>query len=204
MLRTMAGGSQITARSAGFIAGLALCAVQASAQYSSYSPSYQGMSAWDRLEPVDPGLTDLGGLAQQTRLLSTVMHADHSCNLLYRAMSPSGPPLFARRDGGITAVFPRSEYAQTPWGEVALIPADTKFIIGEPSGHEASRLGLGAPPTQADPSHGLRLDTRLDARNDPQAEARRSFLLRDGEKPAHRVGVRALLERAAARERAGY
>ena len=37
---------------------------------------------------------------------------------------------YARQDGGITAVFPRSVYANTARGQVAQIPPDTVFVIG--------------------------------------------------------------------------
>jgi len=161
-----------------------------------YSPEYRAGSAWDRLEPIDPGAADLGPLGLQARVLPTPLRLDQNFGMLYRAMAPDGSAIFARRDGGITAVFPRSAYVGTPMGDLPLIPPDTRFIIGEPGLASSTALGIGpGEGPSGDPSNGLRLDGRMD----PGAPAQPAFPERER---SARVGIRALLERAARRERA--
>jgi hypothetical protein len=158
--------------------------------------------AFDGLERVEPGVSDMGPLGVEIRHPIHDMRMPLDFEALYRGVGANGTPWFARRDGGITAVFPRSWYVPTQYGEVSIIPPDTIFYIGDPPGLLASRLGLG-PPVRGvshDRSGGLRLDSRIDLR----------FGSADGpsEPPAPdvaatgaRVGVRRLLELAGRRER---
>jgi hypothetical protein len=179
---------------------------------SSYSPSYRmqyrGRSVWDGLEPVDPGASDVGHLGLQTRLVSMSLRDDRDFGILYRAVTADGEPVFARRDGGITALFPRSAYVDTPDGAIPLIPPDTRFIIGEPTTAFAQGLGLGSQAGRtADPSGGLRLDGRISDRavDDRFAHRRRTGSDRaDASASTPRRGMRALLSAAVANERRGH
>lgn len=179
---------------------IGICSAASGQAYLSgthpYSPDYLAGSAWDRLELIDPGIADQGPLGMQVRVLAVPLRQDSSFGLLYRAMAPDGSPMFARRDGGITAVFPRSAYVGTPMGDIPLIPPDTRFIIGEPGAATSFALGLDAIAPTRDPSGGLRLDGRI-----PQDEPRARETRNSNE--SVRVGTRALLERAVRRERAG-
>lgn len=177
---------------------------------SSYSPSYRGRSVWDGLEPVDPGASDVGHLGLQTRLVPMSLRDDRDFGILYRAVTADGEPVFARRDGGITALFPRSAYVDTPDGAIPLIPPDTRFIIGEPTAAFAQGLGLGsrAAGRIADPSGGLRLDGRI---SDRAVDARFAHRRRSGSDEVAgqsastpRRGMRALLSAAVANERRGH
>lgn len=179
---------------------------------SSYSPSYsmqyRGRSVWDGLEPVDPGASDVGHLGLQTRLVPMSLRDDRDFGILYRAVTADGEPVFARRDGGITALFPRSAYVDTPEGSIPLIPPDTRFIIGEPTAAFAQGLGLGSQAARriADPSGGLRLDGRISDRagDDRFVHRRRSGSDQaDDSASTPRRGMRALLSAAVANERRG-
>lgn len=174
----------------------------ASGQLGAYSPDYLSGSAWNRMQPVDPGTADLGPLGIQTRLLSKNLRQDRDFGILYRGLAPDGSSWFARRDAGITAVFPRSAYAPSADGDVALIPPDTTFIIGEPASGYSDRLGL-SPVVRAfrDASNGLRIDGRLESRMDPTRQTVRPWLEHTSPRSPKR-GVRALLRAAGERERA--
>lgn len=172
---------------------------------SAYSPAYREGSAWDGLERIDPGSADLGPLGLQTRVLPTPLRDDRDFGLLYRAFTPGGDPVFARRDGGITAIFPRSAYVGTPSGEIPLIPPDTRFIIGEPASAFSRGIGLlGASFSSfADPSQGLRIDARIDCRVPETQDSGRlggRADRREAERSPRR-GVGALLRHAAQNQR---
>lgn len=168
-----------------------------------YSPAYLEGSAWDRLELIDPGTADLGPLSRNTRVLAVPLERQHGFGLLYRAVMPDGQQMFARRDSGITALFPRSFYMDGPGGEVSLIPADTRFIIGEPAASFATHLGLDRSRRNTrDPSGGLQIDGRLDSNMSRQANGGRDWA-RPARDASPQRGVAALLQAAARRERAG-
>ena len=175
----------------------------ASAQFGLYSPDYLNGSAWDRMRPIDPGSADLGPLGIPSRLLSRNLRQDRDFSILYQGFAADGSSWFARRDAGITAVFPRSSYSPGANGDIALIPPDTKFIICEPASGYADILGLSKPPAgiYIDPSHGLRIDGRLESLIDPTRDPTRPWL--EHRSPASpRKGMRALLINAGNRDRA--
>lgn len=169
-----------------------MCAAQESAD-----------SVWDAMRRVEPGRSDLGRLAVESRIEPVEMRLTEGFETLWRGAGRDGQMWFARRDGGVTAVFDRSDYVQTEFGQMPLIPAGTTFVIGEPDSILASRLGLGpvgAVPGRAgmfvhDPSGGLRISTRSEEADEvPRARA---------VDPADRRGVFGLLRRAASREKSG-
>lgn len=171
-------------------------------QSAGYSPAYLAGSAWDRLEPIDPGTADVGPLGLQTRVLPNQMHCDRDFSLLYRAFAPNGDPVFARREAGVTALFSRSAYFGTPSGDVAMIPPGTRFIIGEPAAAFSQSIGLlGEPVVFTDPSHGLRIDGRLRSRADDAWHSGSDAARADDPGATPRRGVAELLRRAARNER---
>ena len=166
---------------------------------SGYSPAYGRESIWNRLEPIDPGTSDVGHLGLQTRVLNRHMLTDHDCGLLYRAMTETGSAVFARRDAGVTALFPRSAYAETSIGDFSLIPPGTTFVIGEPAAAFSQSMGLLGPRVSlVDPSGGLRMDSRLGS-GAGSASAASDWGRNEAETP--RRGVGALLRAAARNER---
>lgn len=166
---------------------------------SGYSPAYGRESIWNRLEPIDPGTADVGHLGLQTRVLNRHMLVDRDCGLLYRAMTESGSAVFARRDAGITALFPRSAYHETSAGDFSLIPPGTTFVIGEPAAAFSQRMGLlQTSGTLVDPSRGLRMDGRLDTHADADGGVS-DWGQRGAESP--RRGIAELLRSAGENER---
>lgn len=178
------------------LAAAAGCAGIARAQ------SAGGRGAFDGLERVEPGISDLGPLGVEVRQPLVDLRMPLDFEALYRGVGVDGTPWFARRDAGITAVFPRSWYVLTRYGEVSVIPPDTTFYIGDPPGQLASRLGLGAPwrGSSVDRSGGLRLDSRIDLRLGSADDPRVPRAPEEAAKGA-RVGVRRLLEQAGRWER---
>lgn len=165
---------------------------------SGYSPVYERESIWNRLEPVDPGIADRGHLGLQTRVLPRPIFVEYDSGLLFRAFTSDGSAIFARRDAGITALFPRSAYAETPLGDFALIPPGTTFVIGEPASSYATGLGLLNPDRHVgDHSGGLRIDGRVDAR--ASGDGRSRSRAEGGASP--RRGMAALLRHAGRNER---
>lgn len=104
-------------------------------------------------QPVQPGRADVSPLAWSLQYVQPSLQSPSGFDRVYRLRSPSDlyaraateGGLFARASGGITAVFPVSQYVQTPRGEQPVIPAGTIFVLGDPA-----RL-LAAPPRQQAP-----------------------------------------------------
>ena len=74
---------------------------------------------------------------------------------LYRMTGQHGD-LFARRNGALTAVFPRSDYVRGRDGVVSVVPPNTVYVIGEPPAWLLRQFGLD------DGYEELTLPTRLD------------------------------------------
>lgn len=163
-------------------------------------------SPWSTLRPIEPGRSDLGPLGIGTRIMPSDLRGPRDFEILYEGRGRDGQQWFARRDAGITAVFPRSVYV--PFGplDVPVIPPDTTFIIGDPTPEYAASLGIGPVPgayPPPDASGGLRIDSRLapplmDQRLDTPAPGHHT---RPEPPDTPRVGIAALLRRAAQGER---
>lgn len=80
------------------------------------------------LTPVDQGTADLGELNTSSRLIPVDLRQPQNFDRLYRA--PDGSGRLMRVSGGLSAVFPRSEYAVGPGFILPVIPAGTEFFIG--------------------------------------------------------------------------
>ena len=82
--------------------------------------------------------------------------------------------VFARRQGALTAVFPRSSYVRTESGVIPEIPAGTIFYIGDP----VQAVNMPAQSSERATANG-RLDLRLDTsvRQDEQHRLREEAAL---------------------------
>ena len=187
------GRTNFASGAAAAIVAVPLCAAQDAAG-----------SAWDEMRRVEPGRSDLGRLAVESRIEPVEMRLTEGFETLWRGVGIDGQTWFARRDGGVTAVFDRSDYAQTDFGQMPLIPAGTTFVIGEPDSILASRLGIGpVGPSRGqagvyvrDASGGLRISTRAEQIDRP-TEASRARPVDASDKR----GVFGLLRMAASREK---
>lgn len=86
---------------------------------------------------VTPGTSDASPLGAPLRLEAVSLQVESDFSKVYE-LTPTpglfGRPAtrrFARRAGAVTAIFPRSSYAASKTGPVAMIPNDTVFMIGE-------------------------------------------------------------------------
>lgn len=81
------------------------------------------------LDPVDPGVADTGPLSVSERLMPADLRVPTAFERVYR-LTGKQDGRFARVSGAITAVFPRSQYVRTEYGDVPEIPTGTIFYIG--------------------------------------------------------------------------
>lgn len=86
--------------------------------------------------PVTPAMADVSPLGEALRLEPVSYLVESDFSRVYEIeptpglFGREGTRRFARRAGAVTAIFPRAAYAETAQGPVALIPADTVFVIG--------------------------------------------------------------------------
>lgn len=166
--------------------------------------------AWRFDRPVDPGYEDTGILGESFRLPMADLRQPDGWDRVYRMEGRDGA-IFARRNGGVTAVFPQSDYINTRDGSIPTVPAGTIYVIGEPAPWLLRQLGLEDGYEELAPRG--RLDLSLPARvftpppappedTDSALEAARrsvSMWYNDGVR-AGRVSAR-LAEAAAANDR---
>jgi hypothetical protein len=112
-------------------------------------PDASGIPA--RFQEVEPTIGD-DPAAVGLRQLSVDLLQPNGFQNVYAV--PGSPDEFMRIEGGLYAVFPRSEYGSSRFGTFPLIPSGTVFHIGAP------------PPEDALPSEALRprasrVNTRL-------------------------------------------
>lgn len=98
-----------------------------------------------RLQRVEQTIADVGPLATSLRQVPPDFRTPADFRDVYQIPPGSNSPYagwFARQNGGITAVFPRSRYDLEENGLRAVIPADTRFILGKiPLGDELAGAG---------------------------------------------------------------
>ncbi|CAG1000987.1 hypothetical protein PHYC_02880 [Phycisphaerales bacterium] len=132
--------------------------------------------AQPQLRPVEAGFQDVSPLANSLLLEPLDLHAESDFSRVYeielgtRLLGHRAPRLFARRAGGITAVFPQASYR--PMGEgllLAEVPNDTVFLIGDDPGRMLGDLPDPVAPSasQADLFTDLRVGraSRAEASN---------------------------------------
>jgi hypothetical protein len=110
---------------------------------------------------VDPGSADVGPSRTSTRELQLDLRQPTSFESVYEIQrnnmfaSPGQQttPFFMRQDGGVTAVFPRSTYANTRAGLLPQIPPNTVFYIGKlPTEFSTAKAGRPHGATWLDTS----------------------------------------------------
>lgn len=129
--------------------------------------------AGSALEPIVAGDGDEMHLSDSLRMAPADLRLGTGFDQLYR-LPREGGDMFARVDGGLTAVFPRSNYLFTPYGAVPTVPADTVWVIGQPEPWLAEQQGLittQAAPETAPPPSPYRVDMRAGAARPGQAPA---------------------------------
>ena len=151
---------------------------------------------------VDPVVGDTDPLRMSLRELSVDLRLSDDFSNVYQL--PDGH--FARRSGGLTAIFPRSSYAPVNGGAIAEIPAGTVFYIGDvpaPQQWELIGQGMGTAAARTPTGFGAtrRLETAMNTSVRPvDLDAAQPAMAGPGA-PTHDglfVGVRTLLRRAAA------
>ena len=119
------------------------------------------------LEAVEQRVSDISGLDLSLRQVQTGLLQPNNFKELYRSPVDDG---FARIQGGLYAVFPRSVYAakkdkQKRTVVYPVVPAGTVFYIGPPPGWTLSTaLDEAASRQEPDPA---RIEGRLDLRITP-------------------------------------
>lgn len=110
---------------------LILLAAPTRAQSPANPANPAAADAWARagLRRIDPGTADSDPLSVDARHLFAQPRLEQGYQTLFAA---PGYNRFARRDGGVTALFPRSVYIEGPFGPLAAIPPDTLFVVGDP------------------------------------------------------------------------
>lgn len=116
----------------------------------------------DTLIRIQPGVADVEPNARSLLVQPVDLRSSVGFDILYQG-TWSDPILgtrdvFARRQGALTAVFPRSSYVRTEAGIVPEIPAGTIFYIGDP------------PPTLESLRKRLDLDATTNGRRDLRLE----------------------------------
>ncbi len=185
--------------------GIALAAPAASGQFER-----DRASGWNFDRSVDAGYSDVGPLTASLRLEGFDLRSPDDWDRVYQLKGIDGD-LFARRSGGLTAIFDRSQYIDSPYGTLAKIPAGTIYVIGEPPPWLIESLGLGgtddaADQRRADNRVDTALATRISMRYEPTptaapddaqvlAEARRETSIWFNDE-ARQARVKRLLDRA--------
>ena len=132
-------------------------AVVACAQAQAQHEQQYGLQV-HQLVPVEQRVGDVGGpLSMSMRQLQPGLEVPNDFGSVYRV--PGRPDLLMRIQGGLTAVFPESNYQSTRGGTMAVIPDNTTFYIGLP--HASSLAHFALPPgtsaDELDPREALEL-----------------------------------------------
>lgn len=99
---------------------------------------------WGRFEAAEAGAADANPLAVESRQPGVNLRLGGNFESLLKLDTADGSDVFARQDGAITAVFPRSVYLDPARGLGAQIPPGTVFVIGEPPAWLAESLRLSS------------------------------------------------------------
>lgn len=150
---------------AAFFMAIAPCAMAGIAQPAGSAFS---RPAGTRLQRVDQGFSDVGPSQVSQRDLGADLRVPTGFGDVYRVQGGSkwgrrSPDSFARIDGGVVAVFPRSVYTETQKGVVPEIPPGTIFYLGHAPGDEYNAFGRGWGAEDAAPGPTW-ADTRFDSR----------------------------------------
>ena len=156
-------------------------------------------SILDRLdaERLDAGLEDVGPTSTSLRTPADDLRQPTGFGDVFRL---GGSDTFARFDGGITALFPRSVYTPSRFGLVPTVPPGTHFSIGEPPTWLLRQYGIGAGGGTEGGSvdSPRRVRTRVDHRASSTGGGMEMGASREGadSEPSRRRSVRELLSSA--------
>lgn len=84
----------------------------------------------DVFRRVDAGRSDVGPSSTSRRILNRDPRTPSGFEFVYRIERGPYAGRFARRDGAVTAVFPRSVYADVDGVAVPRVPPGTTFVVG--------------------------------------------------------------------------
>lgn len=121
-------------------------------------------TGWRLDLPADEGYDDTSILGESFKVPMADLRQASEWDRVYRMEGVDGP-IFARRHGGVTAVFAQSDYVASPDGSVATVPAGTIYVIGEPAPWLLRQLGLDDGYEDLAPK--ARLDMSLPTRISP-------------------------------------
>lgn len=126
----------------------------------------------DVFKRVEAGRADVGPSATSMRVMPRSSQTPANFEYVYRIERGKYAGRFARRDGAVTAVFPRSVYSDVGGAIVPSVPPGTTYVIGEMGANEAGSGAIrgenvGAPrPSMnvrrgaSQPASGSMVDTR--------------------------------------------
>ncbi|MBX3365459.1 MAG: hypothetical protein KF866_11945 [Phycisphaeraceae bacterium] len=80
------------------------------------------------LQAVEAGIEDVDPLARGGRMQPRDLRYPLGFERVYRV--PGRPDLYMRIDSGLVAIFPRSVYVPTAWGQMPVVPPGTRFYPG--------------------------------------------------------------------------
>ena len=135
------------------IALVAAGAAPAIAQHNQGRPGYRS---------VEEGIEDVSPLAKSGRIERVDLRHPIGFEQVYEITTPDGKTAYVRIDGGLVAVFKRSDYA-TGTGE-ALLPPGVVYHIGAPK--VLSIEEARSKPVLAPNRRSTRISTRADNRAD--------------------------------------
>ena len=92
---------------------------------------------------VDQTIGDVDPLGTSLRVVDFEVDLRQDIDFRYVYTVPGQPGRLMRRQGGLVAIFDRSEYLPTWFGPLAVVPANTVFHIGGPP--EPARAEIFAP-----------------------------------------------------------
>ena len=180
---------------------IGFCALCASAQPVSPLDRGRAPSLFDRARPITPNVSDVGPLSTDLRMLERGLRTPRGFERVFEVRTGGGDRVLFRRNGAVTAVFPRSVYEPSRRGLEAVVPPGTTFVIGDPgAGLESMGLLPGLRP-RADtgvPTSPLFIPTRIDLRIDTALVTAIGAEPRGTDLPPRRPTVRRSLSGSAA------
>lgn len=119
-----------------------------------------------RLEIVEQGVGDRGGLVTSTRVLPVDLRLPSGFGVVYR--SPEGDGNLMRGNGALFAVFPRSLYRSSAVGAIPVVPAGVVYSIGMPGPVSYPGGALQEKPAAGEQPEEERPTARIDLRMRPK------------------------------------
>jgi hypothetical protein len=117
-----------------------------------------------QLRKVDQGYGDIGPLSTSLRQVAFDLHTPDAFREVYQIPADADSPYAGwlarvQGNGGLVAVFQRSEYMQVKKGMAPQVPAGTRYLVG------GLNLVLEAPRAMPEGWVSMRIDTRVPETN---------------------------------------